>query len=290
AEVHATALRTGDQGASLTQMAATWRTIAAGCRSQRLSLDAAAAHLQAHWEGDSSDKALSRLRGFAKWFDDAATAADAVAGHADNVRNAHAQALANHPTPETVMTLRSNYANASAAAAAGNPAAASQALNYRRQLTETQNNSNTVVRSYALSSTVPAAMPTPPPSPTNPEPQSKTPGGDQPHDGPSRPHDNDQPPPKHTDADNSDGAANPLQPKSAAKLTPPQASDLPPASTPPIDDPAPAPLLDDAPMMPSPMPMITSLGQGMGGAASPISQTPQSMPQMPQMPTSPPTP
>ena len=294
AEVVAASLHTGDQGASMGSAAQTWRAVAATLTAHHHSLRSAASDLEANWHGESSALALGRLRPFAAWFAEAATAASAVAANADRIVAAHHQAVTAHPTEQTVISLRHGFAAACAQAAAGNPSAAAVAADYRKQLATTQTTSTQVMTSYATHASVPESLIPAPPSPVTPGPgagDTNEPGrGKSLHDDHAKskaPGDTDtSPDARHTKTPDSEpNPADGHEPD-----TDPTAPDLSVPVRPPD-----TPLSDEVPTPMAVMPMIAGLGQPIGQAAqTPAAamsppQVPQA-PQVPQMPTSPQTP
>ncbi|MCV6998661.1 MULTISPECIES: WXG100 family type VII secretion target [Mycolicibacterium] len=301
-DVAAASLHSGDQGASITTMAQTWRTQATTIDSYASTVNNAITNIQAEWSGDASTAAIGRLVPFAAWFKTAAQTHRDAATYADQVVSAHQQVIAEHPTPTQIQTLRRNYANA---VAAGNQP---EAANYQKQLSDAQTKSSTVMTSYATNATVPEAVVPPAPSPVNPNPgpkpqekpkpqpddskrrpdedPSKKPGDDtagspRPDPNGSGPHDKEKDPRtapsiKSMDTSASDLSDPPPKPDEAAVTDPAAQSD---------------PLADGSPQaMPAMMPLMQGLTQGLGQAAQMPSSGGQGMPQMPQMPSMPQTP
>ncbi|OWL99224.1 hypothetical protein B7435_22975 [Mycolicibacterium peregrinum] len=301
-DVAAASLHSGDQGASITTMAQTWRTQATTIDSYASTVDNAITNIRAEWSGDASTAAIGRLVPFAAWFKTAAQTHRDAATYADQVVSAHQQVIAEHPTPTQIQTLRRNYANA---VAAGNQP---EAANYQKQLSDAQTKSSTVMTSYATNATVPEAVVPPAPSPVNPTPgpkpqekpkpqpddskrrpdedPSKKPGDDtagspRPDPNGSGPHDKEKDPRtspsiKSMDTSASDLSDPPPKPEETAVTDPAAQSD---------------PLADGSPQaMPAMMPLMQGLTQGLGQAAQMPSSGGQGMPQMPQMPSMPQTP
>jgi hypothetical protein len=302
ADTAASQLATGDQGASITALAAAWRTAASTIDGYHQTITTAADNLKTQWSGDAADAALDRLTPYASWFSDAAAAHRAAALAADQVLAAHNRALTEHPTVEQLTALKQQLANATARAQTGNPAAAAEAEGYRQQLIEAQTRSATVTASYASAAAVPAATIVAPPSPVNPgahapaQPPGK-PGNEVPQprpgdtaDGPTleKPPKDDGSLAKTLDGDGAkkltDQTQMPSTPSPLAPADPPPKGPTPTSLDEPLADPA------KAPAMPAVMPMMAPLMQGLSQAAQSAPQMPsgQSMPSMPQMPTTPP--
>lgn len=289
ADTAATALRSGDQGASLAAATQTWRTIAATLTSHQQNLQTAIAGLQTSWEGSSATAAITRLQPFAAWFTDAAAAATAVASHAERIATAHHQAVASHPTAETVSQLRQGFATASAQAAAGNLSAAAVAADYREQLTNAQTTSTQVLQTYASHASVPAALLPSPPSPATPGVGAGS--TDNPDQGRGKLLDNSHEKPQAAgdiDTDSIPDAQHAVKTRPANTLADGNKLGIDETTSPAPIRPLDTPLTDEISAPLSPMPMIAGLGQSIGQAG----QMPSSMspPQMPQMPTSPPMP
>lgn len=297
ADLSAAQLHTGDQGSSITALAATWRTTAAALEGYHQTLTSAANGLRSGWSGAAAEAALGRLVPFADWFSQAAKAHTEAAKAADQVVSAHTRTVADHPTPTQLTTLKKNLADA---VAQGDVPGAE---GYRQQLVQAQNHSTVVTTGYATNAAVPLGAVNPPPAPVNPgqnqPPQPGKPGqgapqagpGDTP-DGPKKPK---KPLGKGPDSPETDPDG-PLQ--QVNNLTDPKS--LPPGPQQNLPDgqpntPEPDPLTDGtgAPAAPSMMPMMAPLMQGLGQAAQggmPGGQGMPQMPQIPQMPMSPPTP
>lgn len=297
AEAAAAALQSGDQGASLKAMATTWRAIATELRGHHSSLTDAAGGLESGWQGDSSARAVARLRPFAQWFgEEGAQLAESVAVHAEKLYDAHSSAVKEHPTLEDLTQLRQNFNDAVARANSGNLAAAKEALDYRQELSKAQTTSGQVVKSYAGNAAIPMSNPKPIPSPVTPGPQREA-KGDKPKDGrgePIKPEDpKDKPTGSGEDAGIDHTRLNEFKPHDKAD---PAASGKAAAATPPGQEaamPKPravdtsAPGMDDAAAAAPPTAMMSPLSQAMSqggqmGGGSPQSPSAPSMPQMPQ--------
>lgn len=300
----ATQLSTGDNGASLRALAAEWRTNAATLDGYHTELTQAANTVSNQWSGEAATSALNRLRPFATWFKDAASACRDYADHADRVADAHARAVDEHPTPQYLQQIRTNYSTA----VAQNRAA--EAEKYRQLLVDAQDRSTQVVQGYAQQAAVPAALVPTVPSPVNPSPAPSPSPRQTPEKEPDAkdgPHD----PQKKTAPEGTGGSPRPDPAGSgsdevtARKIdggaTAESQDTIPAAAPTPADELAGAPEADSAPAAldeqqleppaaPPVMPLIQGLTQGLGQAGQSAQQGGQGMPQMPQMPQMPTTP
>ncbi|MEX7469129.1 PPE domain-containing protein [Mycobacterium adipatum] len=295
----ASQLSAGDNGASLRALATSWRTQATVLDGYHTAISEAANTTSSQWSGDAATSAIGRLRPFAAWFKDAADSCRDAANHAERVASAHEQAVSEHPTPQYLQEIRTNYSDA---VARNNAAEAEQ---YRQALVDAQTKSTQVVASYAQNAAVPLAVVPPVPSPVNPSPAPpKTrpkPPVEEPKQGPGDPKKKTEPEgtggsprPDSAGAGSDDTVAKKIDGSATAEspeTIPPPPDDLD-LSGPEADD---AAALDDSGLQPAAappiMPLIQGLTQGLGQAAQGgQGQGMPQMPQVPQMPTMPQTP
>ncbi len=298
AETAAAQLHAGDHGASITAQATVWRAQATTIDGYGRTVSAALDHVRQEWHGDAAASAINRLTPFAAWFSNAAAAYRAAADHADRVVSAHQRAYNEHPTPQYLQTLRTEFAKATARVGAGDLTAVRDAEDYRQKMQDSQTQSMSVTSTYADSAAVPAALVTPPPSPVNPAPpappkpsiDSKT-GQGEPKPQPERTPHGKSPDKPHAGSDGKKfEKMDPGKVRDAESVGLPQDPSTPPDAKPAGDTTQPLADSDnplDEAAMPPLTPMMTPLMQGLGQGAQAAQAAPgggQGAPQMPQMP------